>query len=293
MSISVNGEKIPEEAVQYELNRLIRFHSSHMPREEIEAQMDLLRNKAREQAIGAKLLIEEAYRLDLVVPDRDVDEHWDKMVEQAGGEEAFNAMLQKQGLSEPMVRASIQQGRRVDMLVERITQGIPEPSEEEMKAHYEAHRREYRKPERAQAQHILMRIDAESSPEDRSVAKSRLMGIHKQIMEGADFADLAAAHSNCPSGRKSGGSLGWINRGTMVEEFDRQVFSMEVGAVSDVLETSLGYHLVKVTEREASTQASYEEVEDKVRDFLRHAGRGEAIAEHVAELREKAVIEET
>ncbi len=69
-----------------------------------------------------------------------------------------------------------------------------------------------------------------------------------QLEEGADFAALASAHSECPSG-KQGGDLGSFSPGQMVREFDEVVFSAEVGKVQGPVRTQFGYHLFEITER--------------------------------------------
>jgi parvulin-like peptidyl-prolyl isomerase len=290
MAIRVNGEEVAEEAVRFEYDRLVKFYSGHMSAEQIRRQADVLRRRARDQAVGAKLLIMEARRLDLAVPGGEVEGRLRAMVGKAGGEEAFDAVLRRQGLTRDGVRRSIEEGRRVDLLVERITAGVPDPTEEEMRRHFEEHRAEYRKPDRARTQHILIRPETDTE-RDRGVACSRLAEIIRRVEEGADFAEQAAAHSQCPSGRKTGGSLGWISRGMMLPEFDRAVFSLAAGQMSGIVETPLGYHVIRNTAREDGGPAEFEDVREAIRELLRHARRGEAIAALVAELREKAVVE--
>ena len=70
-----------------------------------------------------------------------------------------------------------------------------------------------------------------------------------QISNGADFAELAQEHSQCPSGAQ-GGALGTFGPCQMVREFDEVVFSAPVGEVQGPVKTQFGYHLVEVTERE-------------------------------------------
>ncbi|MGD8324447.1 MAG: peptidylprolyl isomerase [Gammaproteobacteria bacterium] len=88
----------------------------------------------------------------------------------------------------------------------------------------------------AAARHIL--VDTEEQCVD----------LKTQITEGADFADVAREHSQCPSGRR-GGELGTFGRGQMVAEFDEVVFSADVGVVQGPVQTQFGYHLIEVTER--------------------------------------------
>lgn len=68
------------------------------------------------------------------------------------------------------------------------------------------------------------------------------------IKKGASFEDLAASHSECPSGSR-GGALGEFSPGMMVEEFDEVVFSEEIGVVHGPVKTQFGYHLIEITSR--------------------------------------------
>ena len=69
-----------------------------------------------------------------------------------------------------------------------------------------------------------------------------------QITKGGDFAALAREHSKCPSGQQ-GGDLGEFGPGQMVAEFDKVVFSADVGTVQGPVETQFGFHLIEVTRR--------------------------------------------
>jgi peptidyl-prolyl cis-trans isomerase C len=290
MPIKVDGELIPDSAIEYEFNRLVKFYSDHMPPSKVREQVKTLRQRAVDQAIGAKLLMKQAERLDLPVSAGDVDERFDELVKQAGGEKPFEAMLKAQRLSAAAVKSGIERGRRVDLLVEQVLSEVPEPTEQEVRAHFDANSDQHVRPDRAQAQHILIRADP-GKPSEMKNARHKLGDIRRKIEAGADFAEMAAAHSECPSGRKAGGSLGWFDRGAMVPEFDAAVFSMEVGRVSEIVETSLGVHLIRKTAGEEGGPAELADVSDRIREFLRHTRRGEALSTYVNELKSKAVIE--
>ena len=72
--------------------------------------------------------------------------------------------------------------------------------------------------------------------------------LKQQIVDGADFAAVAAEHSQCPSG-KQGGELGTFSPGQMVREFDTVVFNDAVGEVHGPVQTQFGYHLIEITSR--------------------------------------------
>ncbi len=88
----------------------------------------------------------------------------------------------------------------------------------------------------ATARHILV-----STEEECNALKS-------EIENGTSFAEAAADHSQCPSGRK-GGDLGRFTPGQMVPEFDKAVFSGDVGVLYGPIKTQFGYHLLEVTAR--------------------------------------------
>ena len=69
-----------------------------------------------------------------------------------------------------------------------------------------------------------------------------------KISDGENFAELARAHSSCPSGA-SGGDLGSFGPGQMVPEFDKVVFSADLNQVQGPVKTQFGYHLLEVTSR--------------------------------------------
>lgn len=140
----VNGTKISPEAVAFELERLVRFYRSHgMGDDEIRGTLTLLRDKALEQAIGAKLLLDKAETLDIKLTAADIDAEVAKVVAQIGGEEDYKKALAAQGVSEESFRAELAKGVKVNKLVERALAGVEEPTEDAVADFYAAHKNEY------------------------------------------------------------------------------------------------------------------------------------------------------
>ena len=90
---------------------------------------------------------------------------------------------------------------------------------------------------KARARHILVKTEAACKT------------LKAEIEGGADFAEVARKHSQCPSGT-SGGDLGEFRQGQMVPEFDKVVFSAEIGKVHGPVRTQFGYHLIEITSRQ-------------------------------------------
>ena len=89
---------------------------------------------------------------------------------------------------------------------------------------------------KASARHILVKSEEECHK------------LKEQIEAGADFAELAKNHSQCPSG-KGGGDLGSFGQGEMVREFDDVVFNDAINKIHGPVKTQFGYHLIEVTSR--------------------------------------------
>ena len=134
------------------------------------------------------------------------------------------------------------------------------PNDAAAHAYYDAHKGEY---EQATASHILIRYKGSQVPlkpnqkdltEEEALAKAQ--EIRKKLADGADFATTAKAESDDSGSGVKGGSLGTFSHGQMVAQFDKAVFSLPVGEISEPVKTQFGYHIIKV---EARTSKSFEE----------------------------------
>ena len=288
--ITVDGEPVSQELIQFEVERLVRFHAQHgMSHEQIRAQLKEIVAAATEQAIGQMLLMKDASRLDFKIDDAEIDAQVEGIKQQIGGAEKFDKALAERKVSLSQFREQLRRGKKVEKLLAKVTEGVSDPTEAEIAQHFKEHAAEYEKSERVLAQHILITPDGETQT-SKDEAMAKILAIRRKIVEeGADFSDQAQIHSCCPSG-KEGGSLGWFGRGMMVPEFDKAVFAMKDGEISDVVETQFGYHIIKKTAHEDAAPAEFNEVREQIRDFLRHEKRGQAVAAYVNELKAKAEI---
>ena len=281
----VNGVEISGEAVQFELDRLVRFYMGHgMTMDEVKKNLPKLEEKAMEQAIGAKLLLDRSEQLDVPVTAADIDAEVQKVVMQVGGEENFKKALEAQGVTEVQFRKELEKGAKVNKLVEQACAGVPDPTEDEVAAFFEAHKAEFVTPPQVLCQHILVKGTSSEAFEKIRAIRERI------VKDGADFAEEAKKNSDCPSGQE-GGSLGWFGRGMMVPEFDKAAFEMKKGEVSDIVTTQFGYHIIYKADEKGGGAQTLVDVHDQVKDLLRHEARGRAMDNFVAELKANAKIE--
>lgn len=147
-------------------------------------------------------------------------------------------------------------------------------TEEEIKDYYEEHKEQFQTPETIRASHILV--------EDEKEAEK----IFGEIEEGKSFEDAAKEYSTCPS-KENGGDLGEFPRGSMVPEFEKAAFEMELDKVSKPVETQFGYHIIKVVSKKEKVVNSLDEVKDKVTEQITGLKQQERYLDTTQDLKKK------
>jgi peptidyl-prolyl cis-trans isomerase C len=154
-------------------------------------------------------------------------------------------------------------------------------TDQDAEAYYKAHQDEYRTPESARARHILIRADRSAPEAQKKEARGRAEEVLKKVKAGGDFAKLASEYSEDPGSKQNGGDLGFVQKGRTVPEFERAVFSLKPGQVSDVVETQFGYHIIKVEDRKESAVEPYDKVKDKVKEKVLNDQRKAKAEEYI------------
>ncbi|AZO03345.1 MAG: peptidylprolyl isomerase [Mesorhizobium sp.] len=107
------------------------------------------------------------------------------------------------------------------------------------------------------ARHILVKTKEEAE------------AIIKQLDGGADFQKLANEHTNDPSGKTSGGDLGWFGPGQMVPEFDKAAFALDVGKYTkEPVQTQFGWHVIKLEDKRAKQPPAFDDVKDQAKQAV-------------------------
>ncbi len=284
MATYVNNEKIEEQEIEEEVQRLRPDHDrvfAEKPPEEREAQ---LQQWSRETVIERVLLRQAARRDQEPVLAEDVEKRYQALLQENGGEKAF---YEKTDMTEEVVRQEIELGLRIDRLIDGLTGPLPGPSEDEIQTYYQENLERFTAPDLVRASHIVKHSSRGTPP---SVLRKKLKKVLKKLREeGADFAEMAEKHSDCPD---NGGDLGYFPRGQMVPEFEDVVFAMKVGEISDVFRTELGCHIATVTDKRPTSPLPIDHVRDMIRDAIKEKVRQKAIEDFLDKERAAATVEE-
>jgi len=142
----------------------------------------------------------------------------------------------------------------------------------------------YTTPKRVQARHILKKFNEENDADSRSTARAAIDDLLGQAQaDGADFAALATEHSEDPGSASRGGDLGFFDNKQMAAPFTQAAFALDVGSISEVVETQFGFHIIKVEAIEEAVEKTLESVQNEIAADLAKDAGAPAVALKLAE----------
>lgn len=156
-------------------------------------------------------------------------------------------------------------------------------SDREIKRYYDENAYQFSTPEQVKASHILFKTGPDK---DEQAVRKKAEEVLAQAKSGADFAELARKYSEDTSADK-GGDLGLFSRGQMVPEFEQAAFSLPEGAVSDLVQTTYGFHIIKVTAHQAAFTRPLDSVKEEIRATLTQQKAQDEMEKAVASASEK------
>jgi parvulin-like peptidyl-prolyl isomerase len=253
------------------------------------AELRAAREQILERLIDTELLFQRASKGGAEIGEAEVDAELQRLREAFGSEEAFATALRDNGVAEPEFRAQIRRSLLVIRFVDREVVGELKMTDDDLRRYYEQNPREMIRPERARVRQIVVRAPVGSLPA-RAAARQKIEAVLKEIKAGRDFADLARRHSEGAEAAR-GGDAGWLTRGNGPQAIERAVFRLQPGEMSDIVETRVGFHLLRVEERQPEGPIPFEEAREPIRQRLEARERDAKVQEYLAGLKEKARIE--
>lgn len=215
---TVNGQIISLEEYRAELGR---FESGQTSIGIELATLDDYPGQVLQVLIDRELLVQGAFAAGMAVDDGTLADLLEGIIQQAGGQEAFDAWLTDNEFTRRDFREALRKDALASRMIEQVSETVSPTGEQ------------------VHARHILLatREEAEEARGD--------------ILAGADFADIAWARSLDPGTRLGGGDLGWFPRGFLtLPEVEEAAFSLEPGEISPVIESAFGFHILEVLARE-------------------------------------------
>ncbi|MFO8057941.1 MAG: peptidylprolyl isomerase [bacterium] len=280
--IKVNGEPVHKSEVKMMQSLLgMQFPTGRIPEDQVKriaminaAQMELLNQAAAEE--------------DIEADPEEVQKQLDAIKQRLPEGQGLDPVLQEMGLSKAQFRDLTRSQLVHSEVLDRKTE-VEEPTEKEIKQEYEEQKTRFKEPPRVKVKQIMLSVSPTAGEEEKKEKKDLAESIRKKIKEGADFMKLAKEHSDF--GGTEEDVVRTIKKGVMPEKFDQVVFNMEKEDLSPVIETDMGYHIVKVLEKKEESASSLKDVRDKIVEVLKQKKKQEAINAYMEGLMDAADIE--
>jgi len=161
--------------------------------------------------------------------------------------------------------------------VNQIRQSLQIP-DDQLQAQYKRNIQDYQVPNRVHVEHILLNTVGKPDAVIEET-KKKAEDILAQAKKGANFEELAKKYSEDPGTKDKGGDLGWIVQGQTVPEFEKAAFSLPKGAISDLIKTQYGFHVIKIIDKEPAHTKSFDEVKQELLTQARLNGADQQAAD--------------
>lgn len=205
-------------------------------------------------------------------------------------QEARRLAIAPQPASDGDGRRETDQEAMIRGLIEREVT-VPDPDDETCRRYYERNSARFRSADIYEAAHILfaaLPADAQAYAQARDEAAAAIAVLRERPDR---FAELALAHSRCPSAAQ-GGNLGQITTGQTTPEFEQTLVALKPGQLCEApVATRYGFHVIRLDRKHAGRTLPYEVVADRIADYLRESVRRRADAQYIARLVSAAKIE--
>jgi parvulin-like peptidyl-prolyl isomerase len=287
MALEINGFKIGDEAIRREAGRLAPEVQKHFPWLDPIAQKLQSEDMAKDRFIEHRLLFEEAQKQFKDLPDEAIDAEYDKIAKKHGGEKKFLKTFNIEPKNVPQVKLEIADDLRFQGFLDQLRQQVAAPSDEELEARYRKDEAQFKHPDQYKAAHIVFHTN---EGQDLEEAKRKIEEARQRLDKGEAFEAIADEDSDCPG---KGGDLGWFPEGHMVEEFEKNVLKLEVGAISDIFETPFGFHIARLDDKKVGVIEPFEKVAQSIKEVIATEKRDLLFKEQLDGLKANATITRT
>jgi parvulin-like peptidyl-prolyl isomerase len=307
---TVNDRPIPTRLYEMYLKNGQEALAIDASTDEGKRKLELLREGIVSELIDRILIAQEAERRGLSISPEEMRQAEQRTAAQFGGEKQYDEYLTGHRLSREEYRDVIRWELYGGKLRAELSKEIS-LTDDDVKRYYDEHKGDQalQLPERVTASHILIaarpnliRAQLEREQhltgdalekgvrEEMERRRARAAELRRKAAAGADFSQLARESSEDPSSREQGGSLGAFTRDSHPRAFDDAAFALKPGAVSQVVQTDFGYHIIKVSAHDQARPKTLEEATPEIRQRLMSERLAVHLKEWLAQARRSASI---
>jgi len=235
--------------------------------------------------IEEKVLAGSAKEMNVQVTESEVEQGVAEVRARFKTEKEYSEELEKQGMKQAGMREHIkEQLMTIKLINSEVRAKISEPKEEEIRKFYDENEEKMVVGEQVRVKQIFFEVKDKQKEDVRKIAEKALAEVKKHP---EDFGNLAEKYSSIP---ENAGDTGYFGREDKIPEFEKPCFKLKVGAVSDIVETPLGYHIIKCIGKKAPEKKTFAESKEYIKNYLFTAKMEEKYTRWVRALRDQATI---
>ena len=284
MALIVNGEKIEDSTIKQESERMRAHYEdvfAEMSPKKREAQ---LLDWSKENVMERVLINQQARQNGDEIPKDQVESALVKLKEQYENPEQLYKDFDAG--DDGKIKEQLELQMKVERTIQQVTDNAPKPTKAAIKKYYDENKEQFKSPEQVRVAHIVVYVNWQT---DEATAYETITKAHDELTKGEPFEAVVDRYTACAD---SGGDLGYVAKGQMVEEFEDVVFNLGVGEVSGIFRSRFGFHIAKLYDRKPAVVHEIKEVKEQIVGALQEQIQGKAVEEFVDQLKSKAKIEE-
>ena len=232
------------------------------------AEFDRVHAVAQQQQHVESRILAAIEARDAMVPPSTLEAAMQEIRGRYSNEEEFASDLARNGLDSNSFASALEREMKVEAILEKVATQAAKISDMDVELYYQYHPEQFRRPETRLVRHILITINETIAENTRSAAHKRIATLATRLAkEPQRFEEQALKHSECPTAL-DGGKLGDLPRGKLFPELDSALFELKEGEVSGVLETELGFHVLRCDAITAAGVLGYEQAKQHIRKLM-------------------------
>jgi len=249
-----------------------------------------LRQEAMALLIEQALVAQAAEAAGVEVAPEDIDKAIEELRSVFDSEAGFRMKLENEGFTEETFKTHIARMMKAKRYVDGMRMEAAEVSDADLERYYTENESRLTLPEQIRVRHILITWKPLGKQDDRAFIREQMSPILERARAGEDFAALAREYSDDYATKQAGGDTGLFGRGQMAPAFEEAAFALELGEISDPVETSFGVHIIRLEERREEELLALDDIRDQLRDHVRTEQAEQVVLEEIERLTAAADI---
>ena len=289
-AVRVNGEAISYQRFNGAYEEYLRDQGVNITTTRSPERLTQLRREAMDLLVEQEVVCQAAEARGIEVAQAEIDAAEAALRASFELPDDLTSRLESEGYTEDSYRDHLRRMIAASKYLDGVRAMAATVSDQELEAYYHDNEHRLTLPEQVRVRHILLTWKPMGTRDDRAAIRAQMVPILEQSRGGADFAELARAHSEDATAQ-DGGDTGLFHRGQMVPAFEEVAFALQPGEISDPVETPFGVHILKLEERQEARLLPLDEIREPLRDHVRNERAEAAVEAEIARLRDAAEVE--